>query len=411
MTGASATARSPCRICRSDSLELLLDLGAQPLANAFLREDELNRIEERYPLEFCRCRSCGHTQLSLTVSPEVMFRNYLYVSGTSETIPSHFAAYARDVERRFMPDGGFIVEIGSNDGTLLRAFDPARFRVLGIEPARNIAGIAMSRGIATRNDFYSARLADQVSAEYGHADAILANNVVAHIHDLHDLVRGIGALLAPTGVFVAEFPYVVDLLERVEYDTIYHEHLSYFSVGAAADLFRRFGLTLFDVERVAVHGGSLRIFVARGRPEGESVQRLIAGERALRIHERDPYEQFARKVADQRRRLGDLLGGLKRGGKRIVAYGAPAKGNTLLNFCGIDSAMLEYTVDRSPLKQGLYTPGTHLQVLATEHLALDRPDYALLLSWNFADEILRQQASYLDKGGRFIVPIPVPRII
>jgi hypothetical protein len=398
-------------VCLSDTLEVLLDLGHQPLANAFLTREQLGSAEPRYPLEFCRCTACGHAQLSVTVSPELMFRSYPYVSGTSDAIPAHFAKYAREVGERFAPSGGRVIEIGSNDGTLLKAFDRARYDILGVEPATNIATIATRSGVPTRNDFFSERLARQLVTEFGRARLIIANNVVAHIHDLHDLARGVDALLEGEGVFVAEFPYVVDLLQRTEYDTIYHEHLSYFSVRAATDLFGRFDLSLFDARRVPVHGGSLRIFVGRQRAQEQAIRELLAQEATLGLREGDGYREFAAHVRGQREALRGLLGDLKRSGKTLVGYGAPAKGNTLLNFCGIDSTTLAYTVDRSPLKQRLYTPGTHVPIEPTERLVQDRPDYTLLLAWNFADEILAQQDHYRRGGGKFIIPIPAPRVV
>lgn len=403
--------RSQCRICASPDLEAVLDLGEQPLANAFLARAELGQPSPGYPLEFCRCANCGHAQLSVTVAPEVLFRNYPYLSGTSETIAAHFAAYARDLAERFLPQPACVVEIGSNDGTLLRAFDQRTTRVLGIEPARNVVAIARTRGIETVDEFFDERLARALASSFGRADAIIANNVVPHIDDLAGLVRGVEALLAPTGVFVAEFPYVIDLLEQVEYDTIYHEHLSYFSVRAAMRLFAQVGLGLFDVRHVEVHGGSLRVFVGRDRPPQASVARLLRLEEEFGLHSSASFRAFAAKARQQRDALRALLADLKAAGERIAGYGAAAKGNTLLNFCGIDASVLEYIVDLNPLKQGLYTPGSHIPVREPQALLADRPEYTLLLAWNFADEILRQQEEYRRLGGRFIIPIPLPSVV
>jgi SAM-dependent methyltransferase len=388
----------------------VLDLGSQPLANSFIAPASVSAPEPRYPLELCRCTKCGHVQLSLTVPPEVMFRDYLYVSGTSDTIPVHFAAYANDVAERFVPDGGLVVEIGSNDGTLLRAFDRSKVRVLGVEPARNIAKMANAAGIPTLDEFFGEPIAKRIVPGHGHASAIIGNNVVAHIDDLHGLFRGVRALLAPGGVFVVEFPYLVDLLERRAYDTIYHEHLSYFSVASVVDLAARFGMQVVDVLRVSVHGGSIRVFMsAKGTPS-EAVEALLALERSMRLADGDPLGAFVADVHQQREDLRSVLTDIRKT-RRIAGYGAPAKGNTLLNFCGIDAAMLEFIVDRSPLKHGLLTPGTHIPVQPPERLLASGIKDTLLLAWNFADEILRQQQIYRSSGGRFVIPIPTPRVV
>lgn len=402
---------SCCRICGAPSLEPVLDLGAQPLANSLVRREDLAQPEARYPLLLCRCARCGHVQLSVTVSPEIMFRVYPYVSGTSETLPRHFVDYARDIAERFLGGEGFVVEIGSNDGTLLRAFDRKRIKVLGVEPATNVAKIAEDAGIPTRNAFFGESLARAIRADEGPANAIIGNNVVAHIDDLHDLARAIDVLLAPDGVFVAEFPYLVDMLQGVEYDTIYHEHLNYFSVAAVADLFGRFGLTLFYVRRTSVHGGSIRIFVGRRRETERPLTELRSLEARLALAEGTPLAAFARSVERQRDELVAMVERFRREGRRLAGYGAAAKGNTLLNYCGIGERQLEFIADRSPLKQGLFTPGGHVPVRGPEALLEERPDYALLLAWNLADEIFRQQVDYRQAGGRFIVPIPRPHVL
>jgi len=349
-------------------------------------------------------------QLSVTVPPEIMFRNYLYVSGTSDTIPAHFAAYAKDVAERFVPKGGLVVEIGSNDGTLLRAFDRGSVRVLGVEPARNIAVMANAAGIPTIDEFFGEAVAGEIAAKHGRAAAIIGNNVVAHIDDLHGLMNGITALLEDQGVFVAEFPYLVDLLEKTAYDTIYHEHLSYFSVAAVADLASRHGLRLVDVRRVGVHGGSIRVFIARGGEPSADVKNLLALEEKIGVRDGRPLGPFVQAVQRQREDLMRVLREI-RSSRHLAGYGAPAKGNTMLNYCGIDGAILDFIVDRSPLKHGLLTPGTHIPVEPPERLAASNVRDTLLLAWNFADEVLRQQEAYRSRGGRFIVPIPTPVVL
>jgi hypothetical protein len=382
----------------------------QPLANSFLAPGELDRPEARYPLVLCRCESCGHVQLSLTVPPEIMFRNYLYVSGTSDTIPVHFAEYARDVAQRFVPRGGLVVEIGSNDGTLLRAFDRSSVRVLGVEPARNIARLANDAGIPTIDEFFSEDLARQIANEHGKAAAIIGNNVVAHIDDLHGLMRAAAGLLTDQGVLVVEFPYLVDLLDKCAYDTIYHEHLSYFSVTSIVDLVTRFDLHVVDVRRVSVHGGSIRVFISKHGSASSNVEQLLAFENETGLASGRPLQLFVTAVEGQRDALVRMLKEIRSRGQ-LAGYGAPAKGNTMLNYCGIDTTLLEFIVDRSPLKQGLLTPGTHIPVAEPKRLLPSGIRDTLMLAWNFADEILKQQRDYRDAGGRFVIPIPVPRIV
>ena len=388
----------------------MLDLGLQPLANSFITPDEVGKPEPRYPLELARCTACGHVQLSVTVPPEIMFRNYLYVSGTSETIPTHFAAYAQDVAERFVPKDGLVVEIGSNDGTLLRAFDRSAVRVLGVEPARNIAAMANAAGIPTLDEFFSEAIVGEIAAKHGRASAIIGNNVVAHIDDLHGLMNGVTTLLEDRGVFVAEFPYLADLLEKTAYDTIYHEHLSYFSVRSVDDLASRHGVRLIDVRRTGVHGGSIRVFISRDGEASPEVKKLLALEDESGLRAGRPLPPFVDAVQRQREDLKRVLGEI-RSSRRLAGYGAPAKGNTLLNYCQVDHSVLDFIVDRSPLKHGLVTPGTRIPVEPPERLMASDVRDTLLLAWNFADEILRQQTAYRTRGGRFIVPIPTPIVV
>ena len=370
----------------------------------------MEKPEHRYPLDLARCTACGHVQLSVTVPPEIMFRNYLYVSGTSETIPAHFAEYAKDVAERFVPKGGLVVEIGSNDGTLLRAFDRGAVRVLGVEPARNIAAMANAAGIPTLDEFFGEAIAGEIAAKHGRASAIIGNNVVAHIDDLHGLMNGVTALLEERGVFVAEFPYLVELLEKTAYDTIYHEHLSYFSVASVVDLASRHGLRLLDVRRVGVHGGSIRVFVSGYGDASPEVKKLVDLEEQIGLRSGRPLGPFVQAVRRQREDLRRVLREI-RATRHIAGYGAPAKGNTLLNYCGIDQSILDFIVDRSPLKHGLLTPGTHIPVEPPERLLASGIRDTLLLAWNFEEEILRQQETYRSRGGRFIIPIPSPRVV
>ena len=406
---------SHCRICQGTDLGRFLSLGSTPLANRFLTEAQLDEPEPEYPLDVLFCRACGLVQLGEVVPPEVLFRHYLYASSTSDTIPAHFARLAEEVHARFLLDAqSLVVEVASNDGCLLRAVKALGVRVLGVEPATNLARVAGEAGIETVNEFFSEATAKSLLADYGPARVIIANNVLAHVDDLGDFVRGLFTLLEDDGTVVIEAPYLMDLLDKTEFDTIYHEHLSYFAVAPLVRLFDRFGMRLFDLRQVGVHGGSLRLYVKKtlASPQASpEVGRLLSQEKARRLDQFETYAGFAARVERVRERLTTLIARFKAEGCRLAAYGAPAKGNTLLNYCKIGREHLEYTVDKSPLKQGLYTPGRHLQVYPPERLLMDRPDYTVLLAWNFAEEILQQQQAYTAQGGRFIIPIPEPRVV
>jgi hypothetical protein len=406
---------NPCRICDNPKVAPFLDLGATPLANSFLKREELSGPESRFPLQVVFCDTCGLVQLDHVVPPEVMFRSYIYVSSTSQTMPAHFSAYADDVvsRGRRSPEDLF-VEIGSNDGCLLRALKKHEARILGVEPATNLAAIANAEGLTTVNDFFCERSAIAIRESEGPAKVVIGNNVLAHVSDLKGLMNGLDALLRPDGVGVFEVPYLVDLLEKCEFDTIYHEHLSYFSVGALQRLFSSKGFQVHDVKRVPVHGGSIRVYVSRtgiGSDPLPSVSELLALEKRENLSSLQTYNAFATQVGLSKRKNRSLLSKLKESGARIAAYGAPAKGNTLLNYFEIGNELLDYVVDRSAYKQGMYTPGTHIPVVPPSRLLKDQPDYVLVLAWNFIEEIMDQQEEYLSRGGKFIVPIPEPRIM
>ena len=409
-----------CRSCQNAQLEPVLSLGPTPLANALLTAAQLESSEARYPLDVVFCPRCALVQITETVPPTVLFSEYLYLSSFSDTVVQN----AEELTRRLLTSeqlgpGSLVVEIASNDGYLLQHYHHKGIRVLGIEPAANIARIAREeRGIPTLCDFFGERLADELRAQGHSVDVIHGNNVLAHVADLNGFVRGVATLLKPTGVAVFEVPYVKDLIDHCEFDTIYHEHLCYFSLSALSHLFRRHGLALWHVERIPIHGGSLRVFATRTdaspderRIPTRAVSDLLQEEAAWGAERVDFYQGFAAGVGRLRAELLGLLRGLKAQQKRIAAYGASAKGGTLLNYFGIGSETLDFIVDRSTVKQGRYTPGTRLAIHAPEKLLEDMPDYVLLLSWNFVDEILGQQAEFRRRGGRFIVPIPKCKII
>ena len=396
-------------------MTLFLSLGETPLANAFLLETQLSQPEPRFPLDVYFCRKCSLVQLLDVVEPEVMFRNYIYLTGTSETVARHNTDLAKQiVQRQGLSRNDLVVEIASNDGSLLKHFQRWGICTIGIEPAHNIAKVARDQGIETISEFFDSKCASEVRRRYGPASAIVANNVLAHVDDTRGFLTGCRSLLKPKGMLVVEVPYLGDLLRNLEYDTIYHEHLCYFSVTALMHVYGAAGLAITDLERVSIHGGSLRIYARLGDggvEHGEKAWSLSEEEKRTGLCDIETYLAFAEKVRASKSQLLDFLHSWRQKGKSIVGYGAPAKGNTLLNFCGIDAALLPYTVDKNPLKVGMYTPGARIPVLPVGKLLEEQPDGVLMLAWNFAEEIMRQQQAYQRGGGKFVVPIPTPSVL
>jgi len=402
-----------CRACDSTNLLLFLQLGPTPVPNGFLRSNHRHRAEKFYPLDVCVCKDCGLVQLAHVVSPKVMFKNYVYIPSTSETMRTHFAALAKQAIRKTSAKkGNLVLDIGSNDGTLLKAFKSLGMDILGVDPAENLAKKANQEGVRTIAALFTKDLAKKIKKEHGPAKIITATNVVAHVHDLHDFFEGIKILLADDGLFISEFPYLIDLMEKVEFDTIYQEHLSYFSITPFDKLLKKHDLNLIDVQRLPVHGGSVRVFVSKKDiKESGNVKKLLQLEKKMGLLNQQTYLKFRRKVDKVRHELVQLLWRLRLDNKQIVGYGASAKGNIILNYCRIGPETLDYIVDSIPYKQGKFTPGMHIPIYPESKLLKDQPDYTLLLAWNFADEIIKKQAEYRKRGGKFILAIPKLTIV
>lgn len=406
---------SACRACGGARLERFLSLGPTPLANAFLNRERLAEPEPTFPLDVYLCGDCSLVQLRDVVSPELLFKDYVYVSSTSESFVAHFRSFAEDAVDRFgLERGSLVVDVGSNDGILLRPFQELGMRVLGVDPAENVARLATRAGIETLPVFFDEGIAREIVRTRGPAKVVTGTNVFAHVDRPQRFMAAARELLSDDGVFIAEFPYLADLFEKNLFDTVYHEHLSYFSVKPLTMLFPRMGFEIVELRRVPTHGGSLRVF-ARKTPTaaaaGPSVEELLLLERELGLGELRTWLEFAERVRRNKEALRSLLEGLKTRGKRIAGYGAPAKGNTLLNYFQLGPEQLDYIVEDSAFKQGLYTPGTRIPVVAPDRLRKDRPDFILLLAWNFAGPIMEKLSSFKREGGRFILPVPEPKVV
>jgi SAM-dependent methyltransferase len=415
MSSAKAVSDPPCRICRTPLRHTFVDIGMSPLCESFVAAENLDAMEPYYPLRVLVCDECFLVQLREYVSSEHIFTEYAYFSSYSTSWVAHAKAYCEMIQARLgLGRDSFVIEIASNDGYLLQHFAPLGVPVLGIEPAANVAKVAQSKGIPTRVGFFGVGLADELVAEGNKADLVVANNVLAHVPDINDFVGGIRRLLKPEGVATAEFPHLQRLMEGNQFDTIYHEHFSYLSVVSVLRLAKEHDLRLMDVEEIPTHGGSLRIYLTHAgsqRPTSQRVGALLQREEALGFRSLAGYAGFAEKVQRTKRELLSFLIAAKDEGKRVCGYGAPGKGNTLLNYCGIGTDFLDFTVDRNPYKHGRYTPGMHIPIHPTEAIDAARPDYILILPWNLKDEIVRQMRHVGDWGAKFVVPIPGVTVI
>jgi SAM-dependent methyltransferase len=412
----SAPINPTCRICGAALHHTFVDLGASPLCESYLRPDELNRMEPFYPLHVFVCDRCFLVQLQEYVRPQDIFGEYAYFSSYSETWLDHARRYAEHVTERFgLGRDSLVVELASNDGYLLRNFVASGIPVLGVEPAANVAEVAVKLGVPTRVAFFGRALADELVAENRRADLIAGNNVLAQVPDVNDFVAGVRRLLKPAGVVTIEFPHLLRLMRENQFDTIYHEHFSYFSFVTAEGLFARHDLVVFDVDELSTHGGSLRLYARHREDASKPVTARVEALRRREIVDGftriDSYGAFAAQVQRTKWKLLDFLINAKRAGKSVAGYGAPGKGNTLLNYCGIRTDFLDYTVDKNPYKHGRFTPGTHIPIFAPEKIFETRPDYVLILPWNFKDEIVKQMAAIRDWGGRFVVPIPEVSVV
>jgi hypothetical protein len=405
-----------CRFCSAPLRHRFVDLGMSPLCNTQIEPHQLSHMERFYPLQVWVCGECLLVQLEEYVSPDEIFSDYAYFSSYSDSWVEHARRYVESMIARLgLSRASRAMEIASNDGYLLQHFVGAGIPCLGIEPAANVAEVARGKGIPTVVRFFGVNTAKDIAAEHGRPDLLLGNNVLAHVPDINDFVGGMKILLGPRGVLTMEFPHLLRLMEENQFDTIYHEHFSYLSLLAVDRIFRVHGLVVFDVEQLTTHGGSLRVFARHAedetKPVGEAVGKLLADEIQGGLSQLDTYSRFEQQVHATKRDVLWFLIEARRAGKRVVGYGAPGKGNTLLNYCGIRTDFLDFTVDRSPHKQGRFTPGTHIPILAPDAIREARPDYVFLLPWNLKQEVMGQLAYIREWGGRFVVPIPTLQVL
>lgn len=411
--------RSSCRVCGNKDLYQFLDLGEHPLSDAFVSEDQIKKKEERFfPLSIYVCRGCNHMQLLDVVDARLLFpEEYALFSSASPALVRHFKGYADEVYQKFgKMDNKFVVEIASNDGALLAPMEELGFNVLGIEPATNTAEVARSRGIDVIGDFFSEALSEKLAGQHGRAGIVMANNVLAHVDEPGDFVRGVKNILDPKGVFIFEVQHGLELIKNTEFDNIYHEHLSFFAARPLNILMEKCGMKIFDVKTIATQGGSLRCYVTHVENDAyettDTLAKIMDAEIKAGLKDIETYNEFGKRAHVIKAGLLTIISGIKANGGTIVGYGAPAKGNTLLNFCGIGPESVRYCIEKTPFKFGKFTPGMHIPVVSDEVIKKDGlPDFYLLLIWNYMDSILEREKEYRERGGKFIVPIPDARVI
>lgn len=404
--------KAACRYCEAPLALSFLDLGSMALANSYVRPEDAGREEFKCPLSLTRCATCGLVQLTHVVPPDLMFKNYLYVSSTTQTFRDHFADYAARVKSRVSKkEKPLAVDIGSNDGLLLACYQKEGLRAVGVDPAENLSQAANANGLVTLNRYFDAECVRLIKKEHGAADAVSANNVFAHIDDIAGVCRNVSSLLDEKGIFSIEFPYLATMLDELLFDMIYHEHLSYIALSPLRFVLGRFGFQVFDVERVASHGGSLRVFAQKeggGRPVAPIVGELLQSEREKGLHEAAAYQTFAREVMETKRRFMAQVSALRRSGKSICGYGAPAKASTLINFYGLTAKDILYVVDDNPLKQGYSVPGAKIPIVPSARLFEKPPDHVIIFAWNFAKEIMQKIGPLRERGVEFLVPVGKP---
>lgn len=402
-----------CRVCSGKKLREYLDLGNMPLANNLITEKEIPR-EEKFPLRVLFCDNCAFSQLSIVVNPDTMFRNYVYRSSISRFFQNHCREWAEELNSSLLQKEDLVIDIASNDGCLLQEFKKLGNRVLGVDPAINLARIANEQGIETTPEYWTPRLAEQIVEKHGKAKAIIAVNVFAHIDDLHSMVEGVKIALADDGYFMIESPHLLSLIRKTEFDTIYHEHLSYLLVKPLKALMKEHKMRIARVKKYDIHGGSIRMYIEKESKHDTSdgsVQKIVEEEEQAGLHEFSSYIDFKRGVEKIRNDLTALLKKLKKEGKRIAAFGASAKGNTLLNYCNVGPELVECIFDDTPEKQGKLYPGVHIPIVAGSELMQRKPDYLLMLAWNFAKEIMQKTNEYRNSGGKYIAPIPKVEVV
>ena len=407
--------KDACRLCKSSELNTFLDLGFSPISDQILTLNQLDEPETSYPITVNSCKKCGFCQLGYVVDPKLMYNeNYSYDGSATATLRSHHIAMANQICEKFdLEKDSLVIDIGSNAGVLLSGFRDKGMRVLGIDPSINVANIAREKGIKVIGEFFSGELSKKIKEEYGEVSVITGTNVFAHIDDLNDFFNAADTLLTKMGIIVIEAPYLITLLDNLEYDTIYHEHLSYLSLKPLKDFCKKRGMDIFNVEYNEIHGGSLRFFIGREglREISNNISNHLQLEEEKGIYKEEKLEKFAEDVKNHKKELNTLLWNLKKEGKKIVGISAPAKGNALTNYCKIGPDVLDYITEKNPLKIGKFTPGMHIPIESDEKLLEDKPDYGLILAWNFAEEIIKNNQQFRDNGGKFIIPIPHPKIV
>ena len=406
--------RKTCRICKSKDLKIFLKFGQMPLAGGFIKKEDLSK-EKTYPLTVVFCQKCKETQILETVSPETLFKDYRFVSSTTKTLSNHFIQYAKTMSDRFLNKNSFVVEFGSNDGVLLKPFNNLGIKAIGVEPAQNIAQLSRQKGCEVINDFFNSKTAETILKKHGKACLVCANNVFAHIDDMHEPMKGIKLLLKDDGVFVFEVHYIVDLLEQFQFDMIYHEHMMHHSLKALSYLLSIFDMEIFDVLRIPIHAGSIRVYAQNKNKVKKVVEpivnKLFDLEKKKKIDQLDTLIQFGKDVYQKRDLLVKLITNLKSQGKRIVGYGASGRATVHINFCKFNHEIVEYVIDASHERQGRFIPGMHIPIVSPDQLKKDNPDYAILFAYNYFNEVMEKESDFIQKGGKFIVPLPEPKII